>query len=119
MDKGTIVRGLLFVLAWVNSLLASKGMKTIPVLDQSTVAFWVTFVISAYTFYKHNVFGKKVKQIEDAVVKESEVVINEVIDSKLKQPTPVVEPAQPVVTPVAPSNQPLAAEPQQPAPETK
>lgn len=107
MDKGTIVRGVLFILAWINSFLASMGLKTIPVLDQSTVAMIVTFVISAYTFYKHNIFGKKGKQLKDAIMKETEAVIEKVIDSKVKADQPVATtPVQPEpVQPTAPTEQ--------------
>jgi SPP1 family holin len=59
MDKGTVVRVLLFVLAWVNSFLASKGYHTIPYVDETHVAMAVTFLISAYGFIKHNFLGKK------------------------------------------------------------
>jgi SPP1 family holin len=82
LDKGTIARGIVFVLAWVNSFLSSKGYKTIPVLDEQTVAMFIAFGVSAYTFYKHNFFGKKGQALKDAVVKEAEVVIKKVVDAQ-------------------------------------
>ncbi|MEH7116059.1 phage holin [Neobacillus vireti] len=69
MDKGTIVRVLLFVLAWVNTFLASKGYETIPHVDETHVAMAVTFVISVWGFVKHNFFGKKGKAQKEAIKK--------------------------------------------------
>jgi hypothetical protein len=58
----------------------------------------LTLLISAYTFYKHNFLGKKAKEVEQAVVKEAEVVIEKIIETK--QPTP--QPVQKVETTNAP-----------------
>jgi SPP1 family holin len=103
LDKGTVARGIVFVLAWVNSFLASKGYKTIPVLDQATVAMLIAFGVSVYTFYKHNIFGKKGKALKDAIVKESEVVIDKVVNSKQAEDLVAkVVNTQPVTTPQAP-----------------
>jgi SPP1 family holin len=85
LDKNSIARLIIFILAWVNSFLASKGYKTIPVLDQATVALIIAFVVSAYTFYKHNFLGKKGKELKDAIVKESEVLVKEAVDHLPKQ----------------------------------
>lgn len=107
MDKNSIVRLVIFVLAWLNGLLASKGLKTIPVLDNEQVAGVIAFLVSAYTFYKHNFFGKHGKALKDAIIKESEVVIEKAIDSKVEQtiapsPAPVTQPAP---QPTAPTEQ--------------
>ena len=91
MDKGTIVRGVLFILVWVNSFLASKGYKTLPIPNENQVALIITFCVSAYTFYKHNVFKKKASEIKTAVLKEAETVIEKVAE---KQPTPTQPPVE-------------------------
>jgi SPP1 family holin len=67
MDKGTVVRMLLFLLAWLNSFLASKGYETIPHVNETNVAMLVTFVISAWGFIKHNFFGQKGKEQKAAI----------------------------------------------------
>jgi SPP1 family holin len=69
MDKGTVVRILLFALAWLNSFLASKGYETIPYIDETHVAMIVTFVVSSWGFVKHNFFGKKGKAQKEAIKK--------------------------------------------------
>jgi SPP1 family holin len=120
-DKGTIVRAVLFVLAWVNNVLASKGYKTIPVLDESTVATVITIIITAYAFYKNNIFGKKGKDLKNEIVKDAEVVIEKAIEtktSKIVAPvTPIpVQPAQPVKVeqPITPAPVVTPTEPVQP-----
>jgi SPP1 family holin len=113
------VRAVLFVLAWVNNVLASKGYKTIPVLDESTVATVITIIITAYAFYKNNIFGKKGKDLKNEIVKDAEVVIEKAIETKTsKTVAPVTPiPVQPVkveqantvaqpTTPVQQNNQP-------------
>jgi SPP1 family holin len=67
MDKMTIARAVVFVLAWLNGFLASKGYKTIPVIDETQVAFAIAFVVSVYTTIKHNFFGKKGKAQKQAI----------------------------------------------------
>lgn len=53
MDKKTIARMVVFVLVWVNTYLAAHHYKTIPVVDDVTVAGWLAFVYSAYAEGKH------------------------------------------------------------------
>jgi SPP1 family holin len=89
LDKASIARLIVFILAWVNNFLVSKGLKTLPIIDESTIAMILTLLISAYTFYKHNFLGKKAKEVEQAVIKEAEVVINKVIETKQPTPQPV------------------------------
>lgn len=103
MDKGTLTRIVVFVLAWVNSFLAQKGFKTIPYIDDKNVATIITLLVSAYTFVKHNFIGKKGQFIKS------------IIDSlKAQPPTSPVKVEQPVAeAPVQPT------EPQQPVQETK
>jgi SPP1 family holin len=93
LDKGTVARAIVFVLAWVNSFLASNGLHTIPVLDEQTVAMFIAFGVSAYTFYKHNFFGKSGKQIRDAITKELESIFKKEVETKLEVPTtPIQQP---------------------------
>ena len=61
MDKATLVRLIVFALAWVNAALAQKGLTTLPVLDETQVAFAVTFIVSLWTAVRHNFLGKKGK----------------------------------------------------------
>jgi SPP1 family holin len=59
MDKGSVVRLVLLVLAWLNTFLAANGHKTIPVLDETQVALVVTAVVSVWGFVKHNFLKKQ------------------------------------------------------------
>jgi SPP1 family holin len=67
MDKGTIIRGLVFALAWLNTVLASKGYETIPHVDEVHVALAVSFAASVWGFVQHNFFGKKGKSAKEAI----------------------------------------------------
>lgn len=67
MDKATLVRIIVFALAWLNSFLASKGYETLPVVDETQVAMFVTFVISVWVFVSHNFFGKKGKKQKEVL----------------------------------------------------
>lgn len=67
MDRKSIVRALVFGLAWLNTLLASKGYKTIPYVDEIHVAMILSFAISAYGFIKHNFYGKKGTAQKEAI----------------------------------------------------
>jgi SPP1 family holin len=67
VDKGTVIRGLVFTLAWLNTVLASKGYETIPHVDEVHVAMAVTFVVSVWGFVKHNFFGKQGKSHKEAI----------------------------------------------------
>jgi SPP1 family holin len=59
MDKGTVVRIILFALAWLNQFLVSKGQAPLPVLDEVVVAAIVTFIISLWTLWKNNYITPK------------------------------------------------------------
>jgi SPP1 family holin len=54
MDKKTIARFIVFILAWANSFLAAHHYKTFPVVDDTQVALWITFAISAFEWMKHS-----------------------------------------------------------------
>lgn len=54
-DIGSIVRTIVFILAWVNQFLATKHISPIPV-DEVTISSIITGVISIYTWWKNNNF---------------------------------------------------------------
>ena len=65
MDKGTIVRTVLLVLAWVNAFLSSNGYETIPVVSEDQVALGLAAIISVVSWFKNNyVTAKGKKQLE-------------------------------------------------------
>jgi SPP1 family holin len=78
MDKATIVRVVLFVLAYVNAFLAAHNYHTIK-LDDKTIGVIVAFAISAYGFYKHNFFGKHGAELKKAIKDESAKVIENLV----------------------------------------
>lgn len=53
MDKKTIARFIVFILVWVNTFLAAHHYKTIPIVDDVTIAGWLAFVYSAWIEGKH------------------------------------------------------------------
>jgi SPP1 family holin len=61
MDKGTLIRIILFVLAWVNSLLVQKGIQPLPLISEEVVAEVITFVVSVWTLWKNQYISKKGK----------------------------------------------------------
>lgn len=54
MDKGTVVRTVIFAITWLNLFLASKGLQPIPVLDEATVALGLTLIASVWAWFKNN-----------------------------------------------------------------
>lgn len=78
MDKSTIIRIVLFVLAYVNAFLAAHNYQTIT-LDEKTVGILVAFAISAYGFYKHNFFGKHGAALKKAIMDETKKFIENVV----------------------------------------
>lgn len=54
MDQKSIVRFIVFILLWINTFLTAHNVKTIPVLDDAQVAYWLAFIISAYEWGKHS-----------------------------------------------------------------
>lgn len=69
MDKATTVRIILFILAWVNTLLVRNGHNPLPVVNEQIVADTITLVISIWTLWKNNSFTKEAKQA-DAYLKD-------------------------------------------------
>lgn len=55
-DVGSIVRTIVFILAWVNQFLATKHISPIPV-DEVTISTVITGVVSLITWWKNNNFS--------------------------------------------------------------
>lgn len=54
MDKGSFVRIIVFLLAWLNQYLVSQGLHPLPFVDETSVAGFITFVVSVWTLVKDN-----------------------------------------------------------------
>jgi SPP1 family holin len=61
IDKGTQIRIVLFVLTWLNTFLANKGLHHIPFpyVNDETAALILTFIISSWSKWKNNYISKK------------------------------------------------------------
>ncbi|ASN72886.1 hypothetical protein 7F2_5 [uncultured Caudovirales phage] len=55
-DVGSIVRTIVFILAWVNQFLATKNISPIPV-DEVTISSIITGAVSIWTWWKNNNFS--------------------------------------------------------------
>lgn len=55
-DVGSIVRTIVFILAWVNQFLATKNISPIPV-DEVTISSIITGAVSLWTWWKNNNFS--------------------------------------------------------------
>ena len=64
MDKGTILRFTVLILALVNQVLAVKGLSPIPV-DEETISTIITAIIGLYVAYKDNPTSKEGKQANE------------------------------------------------------
>lgn len=60
MNKATILRFSLLILALINQFLASKGISPIPV-DEETISTIITAIIGLYVGYKDNPTSKEGK----------------------------------------------------------
>jgi SPP1 family holin len=69
MDKGTLIRTILFFVAWINTILVSKGYQALPVLSETEVALVLTFAISIYTWFRNNYITKKGKKQKEVIDK--------------------------------------------------
>lgn len=56
-DVGSIVRTIVFILAWVNQFLATKHISPIPV-DEVTISSIITGAVSLWTWWKNNNFSQ-------------------------------------------------------------
>ena len=81
LDKGTIIRTILLICAYINQIIALIGMlsfATSPIYQAITVI--ITLIISAITAWKNNDFthlaqlaGSVLKALKDGKVEENEV----------------------------------------------
>lgn len=55
-DVGSIVRTIVFILAWINQFLATKNISPIPV-DEVTISSIITGAVSLWTWWKNNNFS--------------------------------------------------------------
>lgn len=77
IDKATAIKGLLFILTWVNVLLVREGYNPIPYVDETNLALIVTFAISVYTTITHFFIGRKGQEQKKQLEKTG-------LESKLK-----------------------------------
>lgn len=61
LNRGAVIRIVVFVLAWLNQYLVSKGLHPLPVLDEGEVSAVITFVVSVYTLFSDNKVKKPVE----------------------------------------------------------
>ncbi|MES9681682.1 phage holin [Gottfriedia acidiceleris] len=61
-NKGAIIRIIVFVFAWLNQYLVSKGEQPLPVLGETEVAAVITFIASVLTLVKDNKVKPKAKE---------------------------------------------------------
>jgi SPP1 family holin len=61
IDKGTQVRIVLFILVWLNTWLAKRGLPHIPFpyINDETAALVLTFIISGWTTFKNNYLTRR------------------------------------------------------------
>lgn len=64
MNKATILRFSLLILALINQFLANKGVSPIPV-DEETISMIITSAIGLYVAYKDNPTSKEGKQANE------------------------------------------------------
>lgn len=58
-NKVVVVRIIVFVFAWLNTYLVSRGMQELPVLSEESVSNFLTFAISIWTLCANNSLQKK------------------------------------------------------------
>lgn len=64
IDKASLIRIVVFLLAWLNQYLSTKGIQTIPVLGEDEVAAVITFVASVWALVRDNRLKKADKEIQ-------------------------------------------------------
>ncbi|WP_225989756.1 phage holin [Bacillus cereus] len=64
-NKGALIRIIVFVLAWLNQYLTSKGYQALPVLGEAEVAAVVTFIASVLTLINDNKVTSKTKELKE------------------------------------------------------
>jgi SPP1 family holin len=71
MDKGTVVRTVALLIAWINVILTQSGLYEIPAISEEQIALGVTFVVSVWTWFKNNYITAKGKR-QKAVLERNE-----------------------------------------------
>ena len=66
IDKGTMVRTILLILAWVNQILAMNHISPIPV-DEMTISTVITGVFSLWAWWKNNNFTHAAKKGQEKI----------------------------------------------------
>jgi SPP1 family holin len=61
-NKVALIRVILFLLAWINQYLVSKGLQPLPVLDEEAVSSVITFIVSVWALLGDNKAKKEVKK---------------------------------------------------------
>jgi SPP1 family holin len=63
IDQGTQLRITLFILTWLNTWLASKGLPHLPVpfINDETAAIVLSIVITGWTTFRNNYLTRKGK----------------------------------------------------------
>ena len=60
-NNGTTLRVTFFVLSWINTFLASKGLYHVEHVDEQDVSILIAAVASVWALYKNNNFTKESK----------------------------------------------------------
>lgn len=121
-----IVRVVLFVLAWVNSILVSTGHRTLPVIDEAQVYWVITFVVSVWAMmkeapFKHLFASKTASEAQTAPVAPTVVTSKATVAPVDAEPVaPQVAPAEQPAQPNAPTapTEPVVDAPANAAPKT-
>lgn len=61
MDKQSLARIIVFLMAWFNQYLVSQGKQPLPLVDEESVANTLTFIVSVWTLMKTNQVKKPVR----------------------------------------------------------
>lgn len=69
MDKGTIIRTVALVIAWVNMLLSNNGLQPIPVVSEDVIAAILAGAVTVWTWFKNNYITFKGKQQKEVLQK--------------------------------------------------
>jgi SPP1 family holin len=74
-NNGTTLRVSFFILTWINTFLASKGLYHIEHIDEQEVSILLAAAASVWTLYKNNNFTKasKIAQNKLDTLKENKV----------------------------------------------
>ena len=79
-DVGSIVRTIVFILAWVNQFLATKHISPIPV-DEVTISSIITGAVS-WTWWKNNNFSHAAQKGQQKYMKLKQVQTQQALHLK-------------------------------------